>query len=241
MRPIRNYHKLKIQHTSRFIYLIFNLPFNFPPNALRHFFFCLLLDLVFIGMLHNMYNHTKFVENLNINEAVILAGGLGTRLSEETGLRPKPMVEIGGKPILLHIMEYLSKFGINTFVICLGYKSEFIKSYFHNYLLTRGDIQIDMSNGSVDCLNRDSLDWKIKLIETGKSDMTGSRLRQAIKYINNDNFLFTYGDGLTNQDIHLLISSHISSNKLASITAVKPPGRLVLLRFLMIIKMELAQ
>ena len=158
-------------------------------------------------------------------EAVILAGGLGTRLSEETTLKPKPMVSIGRYPILIHIMNYLSKFGIKDFIICLGYKGEYIKQYFLNELHTMGDLEIDFSRNKIKKLSNKNLDWNVKLIETGELNMTGSRLYQAIEYVNGDSFLFTYGDGLTNQDISKLIDSHTKSGKIATVTAVQPPGR----------------
>ena len=158
-------------------------------------------------------------------EAVILAGGLGTRLSEETGLRPKPMVEIAGKPILIHIIEYLSKFNIDKFIICCGYKSNFIKDYFVSKLIHQDDILVDFTKGKVEKLTNRGLNWQVKLLETGLDNLTGSRLKQALKYVNGEDFLFTYGDGLTNQNIHELIKSHRSSKKLATVTAVQAPGR----------------
>lgn len=158
-------------------------------------------------------------------EAVILAGGLGTRLSEETGLRPKPMVEICGKPILIHILEYLNKFGINNFIICCGYKSSYIKDYFISKLMHQDDILVDFTTAEVSKLTKKNLNWKVRLIETGLDNLTGSRLKQALKYIKGEDFLFTYGDGLTNQNINSLIKSHKVSNKIATVTAVQPPGR----------------
>ena len=161
-------------------------------------------------------------------EAVILAGGLGTRLSEETGLRPKPMVEINGIPILVHIMSYLDKFGIKEFYICLGYKSSYIKNYFYHQMMCIGNICLNFNDKSITQLseiNENCKDWKINLIETGLDNMTGSRLKQVLKFIKGDDFIFTYGDGLTNQNIHDLIDSHFKSRKLATVTAVQPPGR----------------
>ncbi len=162
-----------------------------------------------------------------MKEAVILAGGLGTRLSEETGLRPKPMVEIGDSPILLHIMNYMSRFGINSFIICLGYKGNTIKDFFTSLMTSSGSIRLDFSERKSYCLEDDCSfkDWNIKLIETGALDMTGSRLRQALKHVEDKEFLFTYGDGLTNQNINELVESHRTANKIATVTAVKPPGR----------------
>lgn len=158
-------------------------------------------------------------------EAVILAGGLGTRLSEETGLRPKPMVEISGKPILIHIIEYLNKFKIDKFIICCGYKSSFIKDYFVSKLIHQDDILVDFTEGKVEKLTNRGLNWKVKILETGLDNLTGSRLKQALKYIEGEEFLFTYGDGLTNQNIHDLVDSHVSSKKIATVTAVQAPGR----------------
>ena len=160
-----------------------------------------------------------------LTEAVILAGGLGTRLSEETGLRPKPMVELNGKPILLYIMEYLSRYSITDFIICLGYKGQYIKDYFFSMMMTQGDIELDLGNSSVTRFSSPHHHWKIKLIETGEFNMTGSRLSQALPYIKNQEFLFTYGDGLTNQDISDLYRSHTQSNKLATMTVYQAPAR----------------
>lgn len=162
-----------------------------------------------------------------MKEAVILAGGLGTRLSEETGLRPKPMVEIGGFPILLHIMRYMSRFGINTFTICLGYKGNMVKDYFTSLMTSSGSIRLNFRERKTYCLEDDCSfrDWNIKLIETGALNMTGSRLKQALKHVESTEFLFTYGDGLTNQDINALEDSHRMAGKIATVTAVKPPGR----------------
>lgn len=161
-------------------------------------------------------------------EAVILAGGFGTRLSEETGLRPKPMVEINGVPILVHIMSYLYKFGIKDFYICLGYKSSYIKNYFFQQMMCMGNITLDFESKRISQLSEieeNYKDWKINFIETGLNNMTGSRLKQALKFIKGNNFIFTYGDGLTNQNINDLLDSHFSARKLATVTAVQPPGR----------------
>lgn len=158
-------------------------------------------------------------------KAVILAGGFGTRLAEETHLRPKPMVEIGGYPILFHLMNYLAKFEINDFVICCGYKSEHIKDYFLNFYARNSDINIDLSTGHVSMLNSFGKSWKVSIIDTGLEAMTGGRLLSVAKYLDDQPFLFTYGDGLCDVDITLLKKSHYESKKLATVTAVLPPGR----------------
>lgn len=159
-------------------------------------------------------------------KAVILAGGLGTRLSEETVLRPKPMVEIGGMPILWHIMKYYSNFGINDFIICCGYKGYMIKEYFINYFMHISDINIDLSNNNVSIQKNTSENWKISLVDTGDLTMTGGRLLRVKDYLRNEeNFCFTYGDGLSNVDIGKLINFHCENRKYATVTAVMPPGR----------------
>src|SRR5688572_14591601 len=158
-------------------------------------------------------------------KAVILAGGLGTRWSEETGIKPKPMVEIGGRHILWHIMKIYSAYGINEFVICLGYKGYVIKEYFSNYFLHESDVLIDTEKNSMETLSSESEKWKIHLIDTGKDTMTGGRIKRIQKYIGNDTFLLTYGDGVANIDIAELIKAHKSSGKKATVTAVQPEGR----------------
>lgn len=158
-------------------------------------------------------------------EAIILAGGFGSRLSEETGLKPKPMIEIGNLPILVHIINYLNSFGINKFVICLGYKGDYIKEYFFKKLYTNGNIEINMNTKEIKPLDEKKEKYTIRFIETGYKNMTGSRLRQAIEHIDGENFLMTYGDGLTNQNIKFLFESHLESKKIATITAVRKPGR----------------
>ena len=157
-------------------------------------------------------------------QAVILAGGLGTRLSEETDLKPKPMVEIGGKPILWHIMKIYSSFGVNEFIICCGYKGYIIKEYFANYLLHKCDIEVNLGLREVNYIHDTSEPWKIKLIDTGEQTMTGGRLKRIERYVD-DTFLFTYGDGVSNVNIKALIECHRNSGKLATLTAVNPPGR----------------
>lgn len=158
-------------------------------------------------------------------QAVILAGGLGTRLAEETALRPKPMVEIGGKPILWHIMKIYSHYGINDFIICLGYKGYMIKEYFLNYYSHMSDITVDLSNNSTKVHNSTSEPWRITLVDTGNETLTGGRLKRVSQYINGNEFCFTYGDGLADVNISELIESHKRGNRLATVTAVQPPGR----------------
>lgn len=159
-------------------------------------------------------------------KAVILAGGLGTRLSEETDLRPKPMVEIGGSPILWHIMKIYASYGITDFLICCGYKGYLIKEYFANYFLHQSDVTFDMKNNSMKVHQNNIEPWNVTLIDTGQKTMTGGRLRRVRDYIKDEAaFCFTYGDGLSNLDISELINFHQSHGKLATITATRPPGR----------------
>lgn len=159
-----------------------------------------------------------------ITQAVILAGGYGSRLSEETSLRPKPMVEIGGKPILWHIMKIYAHYGINNFIICCGYKADFIKDYFINYYHKNNDLDISIKTNSVKILNSKAEDWNVKLIDTGKDTMTGGRLRRVKKYLD-ENFHLTYGDGVGDINIRQLEEFHFRHKKLATITAVLPSGR----------------
>ena len=135
-------------------------------------------------------------------KVLLLAGGFGTRLSEETDIRPKPMVEIGGKPILWHIMKVYSKYGFNDFVILLGYKGYYIKEYFANYFLHQSDVTIDMQNGKMEILNNSSEPWKVTLLDTGLNNMTGSRIKQAQKIVGEESFMLTYGDGVSDIDIN---------------------------------------
>lgn len=158
-------------------------------------------------------------------KVVILAGGLGTRLSEETKLIPKPMVEIGGKPILWHIMKIYSYYGFNDFVILTGYKSHIIKEYFVNYYQRYSDITVDMINNSVEIHRTQTEPWKVTMLYTGEDTMTGGRIKKAQKYIGNEPFLLTYGDGVADVNINDLIKAHKSSNKLITMTAVQPSGR----------------
>jgi len=157
-------------------------------------------------------------------QAVILAGGYGTRLSEETTLRPKPLVEIGGLPILWHIMKLYSHYGVNDFLICCGYKGYMIKEYFSNYFLHTSDVSFDMSSNKIQFLNSRAEQWKVTLIDTGIETMTGGRLKRIEQYLDKVFFL-TYGDGLSNIDISKLHKFHQDSGKLATVTAVNPPGR----------------
>ena len=157
-------------------------------------------------------------------KVVILAGGFGTRLSEETVNTPKPMVEIGGKPILWHLLKYFSYFGLKDFVICAGYKSQQIKDYFLKYSLINSDIRIDLSKNKVDILKKNIDDWSIEIVDTGIDSMTAERLKK-ISHLINDDFILTYGDGLANVNINSLIDHHKKNNKLATISAVRPPAR----------------
>ena len=159
-------------------------------------------------------------------KAVILAGGLGTRISEETHLKPKPMIEIGGKPILWHIMKMYSAHGIHDFVICCGYKGYVIKEYFANYFLHMSDVTFDMASNKMDVHQRNAEPWRVTLVDTGEETMTGGRLKRVVDYIKDeDAFCFTYGDGVANIDITALIAFHRQHGKKATVTAVQPPGR----------------
>ena len=158
-------------------------------------------------------------------KTVILAGGLGTRLSEETSTRPKPMVEIGGKPIIWHIMKIYSHHGFNDFIICLGYKGYLIKEFFANYYLHQSDVTIDLQSNTTVVHRSNSEPWKITLVDTGDSTMTGGRLKRVRKYLSEETFMMTYGDGVSNVDINRLVEFHRSQNTLATLTSVKPAGR----------------
>jgi len=158
-------------------------------------------------------------------KVVILAGGYGTRLSEETELRPKPMVEIGGHPILWHIMKTYSYWGFNEFVILTGYKSHIIKDYFINYYTRYSDITIDMSNNTVDLHNIRNEPWKVTMLYTGPETMTGGRLLRAKNFLNNERFMLTYGDGVSDVNIHELVKCHDTTGKLVTLTSVQPGGR----------------
>ena len=158
-------------------------------------------------------------------KAVILAGGLGTRISEETIVKPKPMIEIGGKPILWHIMKIYSKYGFNDFVILLGYKGYYIKEYFANYFLHQTDVTIDMSNGKMEVLNNSSEPWKVTLLDTGLDSMTGGRVKRAQKFVGNEPFMLTYGDGVSDINIEELVKFHKSHGKAMTMTSSQPAGR----------------
>lgn len=158
-------------------------------------------------------------------KAVILAGGLGTRLSEETSVRPKPMVEVGGMPILWHIMKTYSHYGINDFIICCGYKSEIIKEFFANYVLRFSDVTFDMSTNQMQVHNNVTEPWKVTLVDTGDNSLTGGRLRRVRQYLDDQPFCFTYGDGVSDINIKDLIEFHHQSECLVTLSAVQPPGR----------------
>ncbi|MFT4804397.1 MAG: glucose-1-phosphate cytidylyltransferase [Cyclobacteriaceae bacterium] len=158
-------------------------------------------------------------------KVVLLAGGFGTRLSEETSIKPKPMVEIGGKPMLWHIMKSYSYYGFNEFIVCLGYKGYMIKEYFANYFLHQADVTIDMAGNSFEYHKSQAEPWKISLIDTGANSMTGGRIKRVSEYIGNEPFMLTYGDGVGNVNIQELVQFHKSHGKLMTVTSVQPSGR----------------
>jgi glucose-1-phosphate cytidylyltransferase len=159
-------------------------------------------------------------------KVVILAGGLGTRISEETESKPKPMIEIGGRPVLWHIMKMYSAYGLNEFVVCLGYKGYMIKEYFANYFLHVSDVTFDVANNRMEILENKADPWRVTLVDTGDETMTGGRLKRVMKHLNaKEPFCMTYGDGVGSVDIRKLIDFHKSRGTLASLTAVRPPGR----------------
>jgi glucose-1-phosphate cytidylyltransferase len=158
-------------------------------------------------------------------KTVILAGGFGTRLSEETGVRPKPLVEIGGKPILWHIMKMYSAHGHNDFIICCGYKGYMIKEYFANYFLHQSDVTFDIKDNKMEILNNNAEPWKVTLIDTGENSMTGGRVKRVREYIGNETFFLTYGDGVSDVDFDKLLKFHKNQDTFATLTAVQPPGR----------------
>ena len=158
-------------------------------------------------------------------KTVILAGGLGTRISEESHLRPKPMIEIGGRPILWHIMKSYSVFGHRDFIVCLGYRGYMIKEYFANYFLHMSDVTFDMANNRMEVHQNNTEPWRVTLVDTGESSMTGGRLKRVAAYVGEEDFCFTYGDGVSDIDINDLIRFHQSEKRLATLTAVQPPGR----------------
>jgi glucose-1-phosphate cytidylyltransferase len=159
-------------------------------------------------------------------KAIILAGGLGTRISEETSVKPKPMIEIGGRPVLWHIMKVYSAHGINDFVVCCGYKGYVIKEYFANYFLHMSDVTFDMQNNQMEVHERHAEPWRVTLVDTGDDTMTGGRLKRVAQYVKDEEeFCFTYGDGVADVDISALIAFHRQHGKSATVTAVQPPGR----------------
>jgi len=158
-------------------------------------------------------------------KCVILAGGLGTRISEETASRPKPMVEIGGKPILWHVMKIYSAHGIRDFVICAGYKGYLIKEYFANYFLHMSDVTFDMERNSMEVHEKHAEPWRVTVVDTGEATMTGGRLKRVFKYVGPETFCMTYGDGVGDVDVSKVLSAHKASGKKATVTAVQPPGR----------------
>ena len=158
-------------------------------------------------------------------KAVILAGGMGTRISEESSVRPKPMIEIGGNPILWHILKIYSAHGINDFIICLGYKGYVIKEYFANYFLHMSDVTFDMGANKMEVHNAKAEPWKVTLVDTGEDTMTGGRLKRVQKYLGDEDFCFTYGDGVGDVDITKLVAHHRLHNRLSTVTSTQPPGR----------------
>lgn len=164
-------------------------------------------------------------------KAVILAGGLGTRISEETSVKPKPMVEIGGRPILWHILKIFSAHGINEFVICCGYKGYVIKEYFANYFLHMSDVTFRMDTNEMEVHHKNAEPWNVTLVDTGELTMTGGRLKRVADYVKSESFCFTYGDGVADIDVSELINHHKTFGRMATITAVQPPGRYGALQF----------
>ena len=164
-------------------------------------------------------------------KVVILAGGLGTRLAEETDARPKPMVEIGGKPILWHIMKIYSAHGLNDFIICCGYKGYMIKEYFAHYFLHMSDVTFDMHSNCMEVHEKHVEPWKVTLVDTGLNTQTGGRLKRIREYLDDENFCFTYGDGVSDVDIHKIIALHNQQGRLATLTAVLQPGRFGVMDF----------
>jgi glucose-1-phosphate cytidylyltransferase len=158
-------------------------------------------------------------------KAVILAGGLGTRLMEETSVRPKPLVEIGGKPVLWHIMKIYAAHGINDFIVCVGYKGYLIKEYFANYMLHNADVTFDIARGSMEVHHNSAESWRVTVVDTGERTMTGGRLKRVHPYIGNDDFCMTYGDGVGDVDISALVRFHRAHGRYATVTAALPPGR----------------
>ena len=164
-------------------------------------------------------------------KAVILAGGLGTRLSEETTQKPKPMVEVGARPILWHVMKIYSHYGVNDFIICAGYKGYLIKEYFANYFVHTSDISFDLQRNKLEIHKKCAENWKVTVIDTGINSMTGGRLRRVKDYLDDEPFFFTYGDGLGDIDINALLKLHLTNSRKATMTGVQPPGRFGALQF----------
>ncbi|MCM2279296.1 MAG: glucose-1-phosphate cytidylyltransferase [Oligoflexia bacterium] len=164
-------------------------------------------------------------------KAVLLAGGLGTRISEESGLKPKPMIEIGGKPILWHIMKIYSGYGINEFIVCCGYKGYVIKEYFANYFLHKSDVTFDLAKNQMEVHDHRAEPWKVTLVDTGADTMTGGRLKRVKSYIGGETFCMTYGDGVSDIDIRKLLDFHQKQGLLATVTGTRPPGRFGALSF----------
>jgi len=158
-------------------------------------------------------------------KVIILAGGHGTRLAEETAIIPKPMVEIGGKPIIWHIMKFYATYGFNDFLLACGYKGEIIKEYFNSYFIRNSDYFVDLNNGKLDIIDSNEINWRIGLIDTGPETQTGGRILRLKKWVVNDTFMVTYGDGLSDLDINSLLAFHKAHGKLATVTAVRPPAR----------------
>ena len=158
-------------------------------------------------------------------KAIILAGGLGTRISEETHLKPKPMIEIGGKPILWHIMKTYAFHGINDFIICCGYKGYVIKEYFANYFLHMSDVTFDMAANKMEVHQNSAEPWRVTLVDTGDMTLTGGRLKRVRKYLGDEDFCFTYGDGVADIDVRALVAFHKQKGRMATVTSVQPPGR----------------
>ena len=158
-------------------------------------------------------------------KTVILAGGMGTRLSEETASRPKPLVEVGGRPILWHIMKIYSTYGLNDFIVCLGYKGYMIKEYFANYFLHMSDVTFDMNENRMEVHRKHAEPWRVSLIDTGEQTMTGGRIKRVRDLVGNEDFCLTYGDGVGNVDVGALVAFHRQHGRLATVTAARPPGR----------------
>jgi glucose-1-phosphate cytidylyltransferase len=158
-------------------------------------------------------------------KVVILAGGFGTRLAEETEIKPKPMVEVGGMPMIWHIMKIYSHFGFNHFIVCLGYKGYIIKEYFHNYMMHRSDVTIDLATKTIDMHRSQVEPWKVTLVDTGSSSMTGGRIKRVREYLGDEDFCLTYGDGVADIRIDKLLEFHKSHGKAATVSAIQPPGR----------------